>query len=161
MKIGVLGGGQLGWMLALAGFPLGLQFRFFATSPEAPSGQLAELVVGSYEDTNALDHFAEGLDLVTYEFENVPVASVRFLAEKISVYPPPKALEVSQDRFIEKNFFQRLKIPTPRFAHVNTQADFEDALQEVNLPAVLKTRRMGYDGKRQFVLRDPKDIELA
>ena len=161
MKIGVLGGGQLGRMLALAGFPLGFQFRFFDTSPEAPSGQLAELVVGSYEDMNAFEHFAEGLDLVTYEFENVPVASARSLAERVTVYPPPQALEVSQDRLSEKSFFQSLGIPTPRSAPVDTRASLEDAVKKIKLPVVLKTQHMGYDGKGQFVLHDPKDIGPA
>src|SRR5450631_4149186 len=89
--VGILGGGQLGRMLALAGYPLGLRFRFLDTSAQAPAGHLAELHVGNYEDPIILGRFAEGLDVVTYEFENVPVASVHRLAERLPLYPPPKA----------------------------------------------------------------------
>src|SRR5712691_9937167 len=98
MIVGVLGGGQLGRMLALAGYPLGMRFRFLDPSPSAPMRQLAEQVVGAYEDPEALRRFASGLDVITYEFENVPVATVRQLAESVPVYPPPRALEIAQDR---------------------------------------------------------------
>jgi 5-(carboxyamino)imidazole ribonucleotide synthase len=161
MIVGVLGGGQLGRMLALAGYPLGLRFRFLDLSARAPAGQLAELNAGDYEDPDALHRFAEGLDVVTYEFENVPVASARLLAERLPVYPPPAALEAAQDRLVEKTFFQSLDIPTPPFLAVDSEESFRAALRLIGLPAVLKTRRLGYDGKGQLVLRQPNDAEYA
>src|SRR3954451_11703591 len=102
MKIGVLGGGQLGRMLALAGYSLGLRFRFLDPVPESPVEELAELVVGRFDDLDVLQRFPEDLDVVTYEFENVPVEAVRHLAHSVPVYPPVRALEVSQDRLAEK-----------------------------------------------------------
>ena len=159
--VGVLGGGQLGRMLALAGLSLGMRFRFLEPAEESPAGQVAERVVGSFDDPECLDRFAEGLDLVTYEFENVPAAAVRRLAGRVPVYPPPAALEVSQDRLAEKALFQRLCIPTTTHAAVDTRAGLEDAAARLGYPAVLKTRRMGYDGKGQTVLRVPADAERA
>jgi 5-(carboxyamino)imidazole ribonucleotide synthase len=161
MKVGVLGGGQLGRMLALAGYPLGLQFRFLDPSLDAPAAHLAEHIVGGYEDPALLDRFASGLDLITYEFENVPVATARHLAERVPIYPPPGALEVSQDRLTEKTFFNSLGIPTPRFAAVDSLEALQQACEVIGLPAVLKTRRMGYDGKGQNVLKEPGDIAAA
>jgi len=160
-RIGVLGGGQLGRMLALAGYPLGLQFRFFDTSRDAPVGELAELQVGAYHDPAALVGFADGCDLVTYEFENVPVEAAQFLAERMPVFPPPQALEVTQDRLWEKICFQNLGIPTPLFYPVQTTDDLRRGLERTGLPAVLKTRTLGYDGKGQFVLREVKDVDPA
>ncbi len=161
MTVGVLGGGQLGRMMALAGYPLGLRFRFLDTSPEAPAGQLAKLMVGAYDDREVLERFAPGLELLTYEFENVPVASARFLAQRLPVYPPPEALEAAQDRLVEKTFFQNLGIPTPPFAAIDNRADLEKALAQPGSPAVLKTRRFGYDGKGQFVVRERAEAERA
>lgn len=161
MRVGVLGGGQLGRMLALAGYPLGLQFRFFDPSLDATAGQLADLTTGRYDDLEALGRFADGLDAVTYEFENVPAATVRFLAERLPVHPDPAALEVAQDRLVEKACIQRLGFSTPAFAQVDSRDDFDAALREIGLPAVLKTRRDGYDGKGQAVIRDIAGIESA
>ena len=161
MKIGVLGGGQLGRMLALAGYPLGLRFRFFDPAPEAPAGQLAEHIVAQYDDAEALNRFAEGVDLVTYEFENVPIVAVRQLAQRAPVYPPPVALAIAQDRLGEKKFFESLNIPTPPFMAVDSADDLATAINRLGLPAVLKTRRHGYDGKGQFLLRRVDDIETA
>lgn len=161
MKIGLLGGGQLGRMIALAGYPFGLRFRALDLSPEAPAGQLAELMVADFNDVDALKQFAAGLDLVTYEFENVPVDTARFLSERLPVYPPPEALEAAQDRVIEKTFFQNLGIPTPPFAQLDSWEEFEAAIERIGLPAVLKTRRFGYDGKGQYELRGPDDIAAA
>lgn len=161
MKIGVLGGGQLGRMLALAGYELGLQFRFFDQHPDVAAGQVGELVTGEYADAAALDRFAAGLHCVTYEFENVPVAAADGLAQRVPVYPPPAALAESQDRLREKQLFQSLGIPTPAFAPVDTEAELAAAVAHIGLPAVLKTRRMGYDGKGQAVLRSPADVPAA
>ncbi len=148
-------------MLALAGYPLGFQFRFYDISAEAPAGDLADLVVGSYEDQRALSRFVEGLDCITYEFENVPVGCARFLSKYLPVLPSPKALEVSQDRFTEKNFFRNLRIPTPDFIEVRSRVALGRALNQMGFPAVLKTRRLGYDGKGQLVIKKNADIEKA
>jgi 5-(carboxyamino)imidazole ribonucleotide synthase len=161
MKVGVLGGGQLGQMLALAGLPLGLRFRFLEPADESPAGQVAERIVGSFEDPDCLDRFADGLDVVTYEFENVPTATAWRLAQHVPVYPPPAALEVSQDRLAEKQLFDRLGIPTTQYVAVDTRADLEQAVKRLGYPAVLKTRRFGYDGKGQVVLRGHDDVERA
>lgn len=161
MTVGILGGGQLGRMLALAGYPLGLRFRCFDPAPAAPAGHLAEHIQSEYEDLDALGRFAEGLDVVTYEFERVPVASARFLNERVTVYPPPAALEAGQDRLVEKSFFQDLRIPTPPFLPVDSKEDLANALDRIGFPAVLKTRRFGYDGKGQAILRQPEDAEMA
>ena len=161
MIVGVLGGGQLGRMLALAGLPLGLRFRFFDTSPDACAADTGDLHVGHYEDQAALDRFADGLDVVTYEFENVPIAAAQRLAEQVTVFPPPGALDVAQDRLAEKSLFRRLGIPTVPFAPVDSPDDLARTLGEIGLPAVLKTRRLGYDGKGQVVLRSLADADGA
>jgi 5-(carboxyamino)imidazole ribonucleotide synthase len=133
--VACIGGGQLGRMLALAGLPLGLQFRFLDPSPDAPASEVGELVVGAYDDPSALEQLAAGAAVVTYEFENVPVEAARAVAP----LPPPLALELGQDRLVEKQLFQRLGIPTARFG----------SLAESGLPALVKSRRFGYDGKGQ------------
>lgn len=111
-----MGAGQLGQMLALAGTRLGCELRFLSPDAQAPAGRFAELVVADYENESALLHFAEGLDVATYEFESIPAAAVRSVAEKVSVFPPPLALETAQDRALEKLCFERLGIPTAPFA---------------------------------------------
>jgi 5-(carboxyamino)imidazole ribonucleotide synthase len=161
MTIGILGGGQLGYMLALAGYPLGLHFRFLDPSPEAPVGRIAHRVTADFADQQALEKFAHGLEVVTYEFENVPVQAARFLAERVPVYPPAAALEEAQDRRREKLLFQRLGIPTTEFVEIVKPDEFDAALKQVGLPAVLKTCRMGYDGKGQWLLRTQEDAEKA
>jgi 5-(carboxyamino)imidazole ribonucleotide synthase len=146
-------------MLALAGYPLDFHFRFLDPSPQAPVGRIAPRVTADYGDFEALDKFAHGLALVTYEFENVPVEAARHLAQKLPVYPPPEALEAAQDRLSEKTLFEKLGIPTTEFAVVNSKAELERAIKKIGLPAVLKTRRLGYDGKGQWVLRTAEDVE--
>ncbi|MGB2621259.1 MAG: 5-(carboxyamino)imidazole ribonucleotide synthase [Candidatus Acidiferrum sp.] len=161
MSIGILGGGQLGYMLALAGYPLGLRFRFLDPSPEAPVGRIAPRVTGDFSDRAALEKFAHGLEVVTYEFENVPVDAVHFLAKKVSIFPPPGALEAAQDRLREKQLFEKLGIATTEFASVPAASDLDLVLKKLGLPVVVKTRRMGYDGKGQWILRTPEDVRLA
>lgn len=161
MLIGVLGGGQLGRMMALAGYPLGLRFRFLDPSPEAPAGQVGELVVGSFEVEQDLERFARGVDMVTYEFENVPASAAAWLAARVPVYPPPGALDAAQDRVREKSLFERVGIPTPAFAPVASESELREAVERIGVPAVLKTRRGGYDGKGQFVLRAAGDAAEA
>jgi 5-(carboxyamino)imidazole ribonucleotide synthase len=161
VTIGILGGGQLGYMLALAGYPLGLHFRFLDPSPEAPVGRIAQRVTAEYTDQAALEKFSNGLELVTYEFENVPVEAANFLTERVPVYPPPAALEAAQDRLNEKQLFQKLAIATTEFAPVLKPNDLDAAVKQIGLPAVLKTCRMGYDGKGQWILRTAEDVAKA
>ena len=158
MTIGILGGGQLGYMLALAGYPLGLRFRFLDPSPEAPVGRIAQRVTADFDDESALEKFAAGLELVTYEFENVPVSATRFLGERVPVFPPPSALEIAQDRLQEKALFRKLGIATTEFAPIHNLAALDVAVAEIGLPAVLKTCRLGYDGKGQWMLRTAADV---
>src|SRR5947209_1990906 len=161
MQIGILGGGQLGRMLALAGHPLGLQFRVLEPAAECPAAAVAYHLRGEYEDFQSLYSFCQGLDAITYEFENVPVASARWLAERVPVYPTRDALEVGQDRISEKTFFKKLGVPVPPFAAVDSREDLEAAVARIGLPAVLKTTRFGYDGKGQAVLKNAADVEPA
>jgi 5-(carboxyamino)imidazole ribonucleotide synthase len=161
MTIGILGGGQLGYMLALAGYPLGLHFRFLDPSPEAPVGRIANRVTADFRDEQALEKFSHGLQVVTYEFENVPVTAAKFLAERVPVYPPAVALEEAQERLREKRLFRKLDIPTTEFAEIAKREDLDAAVKQVGLPAMLKTCRMGYDGKGQWLLRTAEDVEKA
>jgi 5-(carboxyamino)imidazole ribonucleotide synthase len=161
VTIGILGGGQLGYMLALAGYPLGLHFRFLDPSPEAPVGRIATRITAQFTDRPALKRFAAGLELVTYEFENVPVETARFLAERVPVLPPPAALEAAQDRLNEKHLFQKLGIATTEFVAVSDRDGLDAAVSQIGLPAILKTCRMGYDGKGQWILRSPEDVVAA
>jgi 5-(carboxyamino)imidazole ribonucleotide synthase len=161
VRVGVLGGGQLGWMLARAGDPLGIRCRFLDPSPEAPAGRVGDLVQGEYDDPAALDRFADGLGLVTYEFENVPLGAARRLAARLPVFPPPRALEVAQDRLMEKRFLESVDIPLAPWRPVSSRADLGRAAAELGLPAVLKTRHLGYDGKGQHLIEGPADVELA
>jgi 5-(carboxyamino)imidazole ribonucleotide synthase len=161
MTIGILGGGQLGYMLALAGYPLGLHFRFLDPSPEAPVGRIANRVTADFNDEQALEKFSHGLEVVTYEFENVPVTAAKFLAERVPVYPPAAALEEAQERLREKRLFRKLDIPTTEFAEIAKREDLDAAVKQVGLPAMLKTCRMGYDGKGQWLLRTAEDLEKA
>ena len=161
MTIGILGGGQLGYMLALAGYPLGLHFRFLDPSPEAPVGRIANRVTADFNDEQALAKFSHGLEVVTYEFENVPVAAAKFLAERVPVYPSADALEEAQERLREKRLFRRLEIPTTEFAEIAKREGLDAAVNQVGLPAMLKTCRMGYDGKGQWLLRTDDDVEKA
>jgi 5-(carboxyamino)imidazole ribonucleotide synthase len=161
VTIGILGGGQLGYMLALAGYPLGLHFRFLDPSPEAPVGRIAQRVTADYSDQAALEKFASGLELVTYEFENVPVEAAEFLAGRVPVYPPPVALETAQDRLKEKQLFEKLGIATTEFVPVSKPNELDAAVKKIGLPAVLKTCRMGYDGKGQWILRTAEDVAKA
>lgn len=161
MKIGILGAGQLGRMLALAGYPLGHSFRFLDPQRDSPASPLGETVVAEFDDATALDRFADGIDVCSFEFENVPAASLRRIARHVAVYPPPDALEIAQDRLLEKQCFRALKIATPDFYPVDSLPELQSAIQRTGFPAVLKTRRFGYDGKGQWVLRTPDDIEAV
>jgi 5-(carboxyamino)imidazole ribonucleotide synthase len=157
MRVGILGGGQLARMIALAGHPLGIACSFLDPSPEACAGPVGELIVDAYDSPDGLDRLAAASDVVTFEFESVPAASAARLSQRVSVLPPAQSLAISQDRLHEKRLFGELGIETPAFAAVDSQADLGDA----PLPGVLKTRRLGYDGKGQRVLRAGADRDGA
>ena len=161
MRVGVLGGGQLGRMLALAGYQLGLDFRFFDPNSGAPVGQIGQLIAADYSDRGALERFVDGVDVVTYEFESIPISTVEFVRERATVSPPLEALRTAQDRLLEKEMFTALGIPTPLFAPVDTLVDLRSAVSSIGLPVVVKTRRMGYDGKGQAVIRDASSVDMV
>lgn len=161
MKIGVLGGGQLGRMLALASAPLGIECRFLDPAANACAGQVGELHVGAYTDEAVLAKFCDGVDVVTYEFENIPVLAVEWVQKRVPVFPGTQALSTAQDRLFEKNLCTTLGIPTTRYANVETTADLAGAIEKIGYPAMLKTRRMGYDGKGQLTLKSAVDLAAA
>jgi len=159
--IGILGGGQLARMLVLAGAPLGVQFLIVDTVADACASQVAPLLHADWSDFNALEAFAQRVDVVTFDFENVPAETAQWLAQRTTVFPNPYALAIAQDRLAEKTLFHEIGLDTPAFATVDSRIDLEKAVDQVGLPAVLKTRRLGYDGKGQYVLRCKSDIEAA
>ena len=159
--IGVLGAGQLARMLALAGIPLGFKFLYVDPSHSSPASWLGEQIVAPFEDATALQKLADSSDLITYEFENIPVSVVRKLAHTRSVFPPPIALESSQDRLLEKQFFNQHGIDTAPFYPVDDQPSLEQAIAVLKLPLILKTRRFGYDGKGQFLVKSLEDAITA
>jgi len=159
--IGVLGAGQLARMLALAGIPLGFKFLYVDPSHSSPASWLGEQIVAPFEDATALQKLADCSDLITYEFENIPVSVVRKLAQTRSVFPPPIALESSQDRLLEKQFFNQHGIETAPFYPVDDQPSLEQAIAVLKLPLILKTRRLGYDGKGQFLVKSLEDAITA
>lgn len=160
--IGILGNGQLGRMLALAAARLGYRTHVFGPDRDSPAAQVATAsTVAAYEDTNALVGFAAAVDAVTFEFENVPVAAARALAERVRVRPDPKTLEIAQDRIKEKQFFASIGAGTPAWAIVSQRKDLESALKATGAPCVLKTARLGYDGKGQAKLMSQADADTA
>jgi 5-(carboxyamino)imidazole ribonucleotide synthase len=159
--VGVLGAGQLGRMIALAGYALGDTFLFLDPAPDACAGQIAPLVCAPFNDHEALERLARACDVITLEFENVPVEAVRAVAAWAPVHPGPRSLETAQDRLAEKRLFERLGLATPRFAAADDEAGLDAALGTVGLPAVIKTRRLGYDGRGQLAVRGADDAEGA
>ena len=159
--VGILGGGQLARMMALAGAPLGLRFLVLDTVADACAGQFAPMVVGDYTDPAALAEFASRIDVATFDFENVPAESAQWLTERVPVFPNPRALATAQDRLAEKTLFREQGIPVPPFAAIDTLQQLREAVEEIGTPCILKTRRLGYDGKGQFRLKTPADIEAA
>jgi len=161
MKIGIIGAGQLGRMLALAGYPLGQRFVFVDIDEEAPGAQVGRIIPGQFDDPAALAALAASVDVVTFDVENVPQDAAEAVAAKVPFYPPPAALGAGQDRLGEKRLFESLGIPTTAHAAVDSQADLQEAAQRIGLPAILKTRRLGYDGRGQRRLDTPAELEGA
>ncbi|EIM04512.1 phosphoribosylaminoimidazole carboxylase ATPase subunit [Rhodanobacter denitrificans] len=159
--LGVLGGGQLARMLALAAAPLGVKTLAVDSVADACAGQVAPLLVADWTDYAALEAFAARVDVVTFDFENVPAETAQRLAERVAVFPNPRALAVAQDRLAEKTLFRECGLPTPDFMTVDTREQLDQALATVGAPAILKTRRLGYDGKGQFRLHDLADADPA
>jgi len=154
-RVGIVGGGQLGMMLAEAGARIGIGCTTLDPTPESPASRVAPAIVGAYDDEAALAELAATADVVTYEFENVPVASARFLAERVDVFPPPESLEFAQDRLLEKTLFTESGLAVAPYAPVSSKEDLDEAMDAVGFPSILKTRRLGYDGKGQVRLTSP------
>ena len=159
--VGILGGGQLARMLALSGAPLGLRFLVLDSTPDACAAQFAPLLQADYRDQKGLAEFAARVDVATFDFENVPAESAQWLSERVPVFPSPRALSVAQDRLAEKSLFRELGIPVPEFAAIDSRAGLDAALAKIGTPCILKTRRLGYDGKGQFRLKSPADADAA
>ena len=159
--VGILGGGQLARMMALAGAPLGLRFLLMDTAPDACAGQFAPLLVGDYRDESALAEFASKVDVATFDFENVPAESAEWLAQRVPVFPNPRALAVAQDRLVEKSLFRELGIPVGAFADVGSLDALRSEVDRLGGACILKTRRLGYDGKGQFRIKSPADVDAA
>ena len=161
MTVGIVGAGQLGRMVALAGYPLGQRFVFLDPAVDACAGQIGPLINAPYDDETALTELAQRTNVVTFEFENVPSHAVESLARQVPVYPLPGTLEIAQDRLHEKQLFGDLGIATARYEKVDSLEHLRAAADKLGYPALLKTRRLGYDGKGQFLLRGAKDIDVA
>ncbi len=161
MNIGILGAGQLGRMLALAGYPLGCSFRFFDPTPPSAVSAVAPHMCEHYSNTEALDSFIKGLDAVTYEFENVPVEAAEYVASRVALQPGIEALRVAQDRFAERECFRKLGIPVVdsiELPAVQANESHKGIVSKFGVPCVLKARRLGYDGKGQAVVRSEDKI---
>lgn len=161
MRIGIIGAGQLGQMLGFAARGMGITCRFLDPADAPPAADAGEVVRRPLDDADALAELAASCDVVTYEFENVPVEALLGIAGQVAVFPPPEALRSAQDRLAEKRLFDELQIPLPRYRAVDTRDDLQAAATTVGLPLVLKTRRFGYDGKGQYLVRTEDDIDAA
>ncbi len=160
--IGILGGGQLGRMIALAAARLGLKCHIYCPDPVSPAFDVAAIATcAAYDDKGALARFAAAVDVVTYEFENVPDVAATFLSEHVGVLPGPKSLATCQDRLSEKTFLQDIGVATAEFGAVASRADLDAAIGEIGVPSILKTRRFGYDGKGQAMIRGAGDVAAA
>jgi 5-(carboxyamino)imidazole ribonucleotide synthase len=148
-------------MLALAGYPLGMRFRFLDPIPNAPAGQVGEQILAPYDDPQALAAFARGLDVATFEFENVPWRAAHWLADHVPTFPSARALEVGQDRIAEKTLFQSVGLEVHRFAAADSAADLAHAINTIDPPVVIKTRRGGYDGRGQAIVRSHAEARDA
>jgi 5-(carboxyamino)imidazole ribonucleotide synthase len=161
MTVGIVGAGQLGRMMALAGYPLGLQFLFLDPAEQPPAAVLAPVLRSAFTNVDSLAALAGRCEVVTIDWENVPVEALRTLARETRVSPPPAAIAAAQDRVTEKRLFEKLGIGTTRWRAVGSRRQLAAAVRDIGLPAVLKTRRMGYDGKGQAVVRNAADLERA
>ena len=161
MRVGIVGAGQLGRMLGLAGRQLDLEFTFLDPAPQAPAGVAGPVLCFPFDSRTGLGQLAASVDVLTYEFENVPVEAIEEVAGNVSVYPPLEALRHAQDRLLEKQLFESLMIPVPSYAAVDSLEDLREAAGVIGLPIVLKTRRLGYDGKGQKLVKSESAISAA
>jgi len=161
LRVGVLGGGQLARMLGLAGIPLGFRFLFLDPAPDAGAAATGELLLAGFDDAEAVLELGRRVDVATFDFENVPERSARALEEICALYPPSNALGASQDRLVEKDLLVRLGASVPSYHAVSSRTDLLEGLDKLGYPAVMKTRRFGYDGKGQALLRESEDLERA
>lgn len=160
--IGILGGGQLGRMLGHAAQNLGFNIIIFDPSDNCPASQICNKhIIANFNDEIALKEFAKQCDIVTFEFENIPLSAAKIIEENNKLFPNSKALELTQDRLIEKNFINSLGLKCAKFFEINNIADLENAFSKIDFPAILKTRRFGYDGKGQYMIKSPDMIEIA
>ncbi len=160
-RVGIVGAGQLGRMLALAGYPLGLRCIFLDKSADVPAAQVASILIGQLEDASTLKQLALQSDVITFDWENISAASLEPLAKITAIRPSAAALQVSQDRLLEKELLKRLKIPVVAHAQVDSKEDLTRAVSDIGLPGILKTRRLGYDGKGQRIIRNSSEIADA
>lgn len=161
MKIGILGGGQLARMLSLAGTPLGVDFVFLCQAHDACAAVVGEHLHARFDDEAALRQLAAQVDLITYEFESVPAESVAYLSTQLPIYPPVQALATARDRLYEKTLFNDLGVKTAAFINLGSLDDLQQAVAKIGLPAIIKTRTEGYDGKGQQFIREASGLESA
>lgn len=161
MRIGIIGAGQLGQMLGDAARDLGISCLFLDPSDGPPAASTGPVIKSAFDDTTALARLAADCDVVTYEFENVALDALRTITDQVPVYPPIDALRQAQDRLLEKQLFSSLDIPLPAYRAIDDLADLQAAVDDIGLPLVVKTRRMGYDGKGQFVLKRREQMDAA
>lgn len=161
MRIGIIGAGQLGQMLGLAARDLKMQCRFLDPSANPPAAACGDILQRAFDDPDALAELARTCDVITYEFENIPVDPLLRLDSHVPVYPPAAALRSSQDRLEEKRLFAALAIPLPGYHAIDTRDDLDTAAETLGLPMVIKTRRLGYDGKGQFIVKEHRDLDAA
>jgi 5-(carboxyamino)imidazole ribonucleotide synthase len=159
--VGIVGGGQLGMMLAEAATGLGIDSLTLDPAPDSPASRVAPAIVGDYDDRAALAELAAAADVATYEFENVPVESARFLSERVPVLPPPESLAFAQDRLLEKTLFEEVGLPVAPYSGVSSLDELAEALDVIGVPSLLKTRRLGYDGKGQVPLASVDEADGA
>ncbi len=161
MRIGIIGAGQLGQMLGFSARDLDIECHFVDPSDSPPAAECGHVIQRAFDDAEALATLAETCDVITYEFENVPVEALLEINSRVPVYPPAEALRHAQDRLAEKRLFDELGIPLPGYQTIDTREDMEKAVDKLGLPVVVKTRRLGYDGKGQFVIGNRSDIDEA
>ena len=161
MRVGIIGAGQLGQMLGFAAQRLRITCRFLDPADRPPAADAGEVIRRPFDDADALAELAADCDVITFEFENVPVEALLAIADRVPVFPPPEALRSAQDRLAEKRLFDELKIPLPRYRAVDSLDDLRAAVEAIGLPLVVKTRRFGYDGKGQYRVKTRDDIDDA
>jgi 5-(carboxyamino)imidazole ribonucleotide synthase len=161
MKVGIIGAGQLGRMLALAGYPLGISCTFLDPDANSSGGQVGRVLTGAIDDPERIGELAEQVDVLTFDIENIPVEVLDRIAARARIYPPPAALAVAQDRLSEKRLFEAIGIATAPYAEISTDADLATCAARLGWPVVLKARTLGYDGRGQRVVHELPDLAPA